>query len=80
MMPNFWPIEYTEYIASWDFFSLLSTPHLWTLWYRVQEKLGFHYEFQQAPERKSRSLGSVYLLFLMLSVKNSEEQHMTLGG
>lgn len=55
--------------------------HTFTPQYRQStRKLGFHYEFQQAHESQSHSLGSLYLLFLMQSVKIPEEQHMTLGG
>lgn len=55
--------------------------HTFTPQYRQStRKLVFHYEFQQPHESQSHSLGSVYLLFLMQSVKIPEEQHMTLGG
>lgn len=55
--------------------------HTFTPQYRQStRKLVFHYEFQQANESQSHSPGSVYLLFLMQSVKIPEEQHMTLRG
>lgn len=77
MMPDSCPLNLLHLSISFPCCQL----HTFTPQYRQNtRKLVFHYAFQQAHESQSHSPGSLYLLFLMQSVKIPEEQHMTLEG